>query len=242
MLTKLRLAIPVCGVATALLSATTALYSCVSAAGLDPIADGGVTTEDANNAPMRTDGGTPDAPIEVADAAPDSPNVLKCPLPNLLSNGDFENGTVNWMGSSETTQLVSTTTSHSGRTAAKFCTTAGGNYFDLQQSDLGIAANTSVQLRMWVRNADPLAPKLAGFYVAALDGAYKPTTIASGVPTDANWRCLEGAYQGEIQRFLISGQHVPQDGGAETCVIVDDVELVKVQGGGVPPACRCPTE
>jgi hypothetical protein len=179
----------------------------------------------------RSDGG--------ASARSDSGSLNgRCPLPNLLQNGDFENGPDPWDTNGGVASLVPR--QDAGGATMQICSTAG--YFALKQNKT-VTAGKPVFGRVWLYSKD--TSKLS-----EVDNSVKFGKNGKAVPLKFQrlnyneWTCFGGPASwnpdaGDMTEYYIGATNIPVDGG-NACISVDNAELFIVPDGGVPDECRCP--
>ncbi len=88
--------------------------------------------------------------------------------------------------------------------------------------------------------ADVKVPLVSEFGALVRVNSNDTAFVAGGIPQGEAWKCVEGECHGPATGFAADGQTSSQDGGEDACVLVDDIELVRIPEAGVPPECRGP--
>lgn len=216
----------------------------VAACGGRYSADDPVTSDDgsAGDAPVQGDGGTPsDGKPSVPDAsAIDSASDASsdgggsCPLPNLLSNPDFENGGVGWLPWNSYVSVLPSA-AHSGGGGVQVCRRPQVSEYDADQKFATALPTGTYFARGWFR-ADPDAGAANGELYMTDQNGYAATIKQLG-QLGPKWTCAEVTGTQVVASFGVGGQSA----ALGTCIDSDDVALYQVPGSGVvPDGCKCP--
>jgi hypothetical protein len=193
---------------------------------------------DAGAVDAAADAGSPPSDAGSGDGGP---RVPKCSLPNLLPNGDFENGAVRWLPQSTET-VTPTATAAAGSRSATICTRAGRTYGTVENLLPASASGvTRVHMRMWTREAPE------GKSPSRFDGQFSRVSADSGAPVshkltqfEPTWRCSESIHEYGPYTML-NLTLFPSDADAGMCMGLDEIEVTELPASGnVPAECQCP--
>jgi hypothetical protein len=201
---------------------TSALLACGSLLGLP------------DDPKVQTDASKPDAGMQqdaARDASADAVVSPTCQLPNLLTNGGFENGTAAWEVSTSVASLENSDIARTGKQSALACAKYTGSE-DLSQQFTN--ASVPTYARVWVR-AVPGKPVPQDTGVRIGGGLEQQ----SGALNE-KWVCLEtlGMPDDASSRTDITVSWGSNAGKA--CVAVDDAVVYAIPTGGIPDVCKCP--
>ncbi len=225
---------------TACFGIVLAAASCVNYTSLDPAdSDSGLAPPAEAGAivpPAADDAAASwDALPDAAEDAADSRTETVCPLPNLLTNGSFEEGLIGWRFNG-VPSVVSV--AHTGARALQLCPEPG-NQAAFAGQDLDETGFTVPRARVWLRSAPGLPAPTSATLACTLPTFERDIEPVLTSITET-WSCAEALFEaGSYIGFLVTqyDQRMPPDGA---CMLVDDAELFATDGGAIPEACRCP--
>jgi hypothetical protein len=202
----------------------------------DVASEGGAPTGLLDGAAPENDGASSAAPDATIDAPPPDAgaDASSCPLKNLASNFDLENGGVGWLPWNATVTVVPGA-ARTGSGGIQVCRKPSVSEYDADQKFATALPAGTYYARAWLR-ADPAGGAANGELYMTDPTAYAATYKMVG-QLGLKWTCAE-----------VTGTHVVASFGAGgnsqalgTCVDVDDTALYEVPADGiVPAACKCP--
>jgi hypothetical protein len=207
----------------------------------------------ADEAGAGGEGGSPKNPLALLDgAAPDGTSSAiadattdavtsdggidgsSCPLTNLLSNPDFENGGVGWLPWNASV-AVAPAAARTGSGGLRVCRKPAVSEYDGDQKFATPLASGTYYARAWLR-ADPDGGAANGELYLTDETAYAATLKSVG-QLGPSWSCAEVTGTHVVASFGVGGQSA----ALGTCIDADDAVLYRVPPDGiVPAACKCP--
>jgi hypothetical protein len=167
----------------------------------------------------------PDASVDAAIVSP------ACQLPNLLTNGGFENGTAAWEVNASVATLENSDIARTGKQSALACAKYTGSE-DLSQQFM--QATMPTYARVWVRAVPGKpAPQDTGMRVG---GGLEQQ---SGALTE-KWVCLETLGMPDDASIRSDITISWGSSAGKACVAVDDAVVYAIPTGGIPDVCKCP--
>jgi hypothetical protein len=178
----------------------------------------------------------PDADAASApDAEGGSDAGSACPLTNLVSNANFENGGVGWLPWNGDI-AVTPGARRTGAAGMQVCRRAAVSEYDADQKFATMLPAATYYARAWFRaDADAGAGAGVGELYMTDENAYAATYKQVG-QVGPVWTCGEVQGTQVVASFGVGGKSTPLG----TCVNADDVALYLVPASGIPPECKCP--
>jgi hypothetical protein len=207
-----------------------------------------VDVEDLPQAPVdaasSADAAVRDTGVSVdagfADASTDVNPAKVCVLPNLLPNGDFEQGLGGWSGAAG---IVSE--AHGGIRALRTCGGFGGNSTAALQNLPSPHPSARYFVRAWAKKRTDAGAQAGSFAVFLYDTKFgsQASINRPAWPDSPAWRCADAitVAPNTLNRVGLVGFSVDSDAGH--CIDFDDVEIFELPDSGtVPPECLCPLQ
>jgi hypothetical protein len=207
----------------------------------DGVFNAGSLQEDpAAQRDAQSDTGAVELTMADADAAgsPDAGGgtdaASACPLINLVSNADFENGGVGWLPWNGDI-AVTPGARRTGANGIQVCRRAAVSEYDADQKFAAVLPSGAYYARAWFRTDADAGAGVGELYMTD-ETAYAATYKQVG-QVGPVWTCGEVQGTHAVASFGVGGKSTPLG----TCVNADDVAVYRVPANGIiPPECKCP--
>jgi hypothetical protein len=183
-----------------------------------------------SDAGVVKDGGSLEIDAGLADAGSG-----KCPYPNLIGNGGFEDGLTSWASAGPTTPFDSISGAHrSGGFGLRMCSVKGFSMSSFSARNTQNLPVANYHARAWVRASVAVTGSLPASLGLSYAFQVAPQSIG---PVTSAWHCGEVDRSDHVQVIEVSSVSGLEVG----CLDIDDVEVFEVPvGDTLPAACRCP--